>query len=456
MSIPKPPGYWSLKRIKESRDKFKTVRDWYENEPGAYAAASRLKILPELTKNLKKEIVANDYYDSEKIKYAIKDFKSFKQWLEEDKKTYAAAQRRGLLDDKNITGHLIKAEGKPISKWTKKAVLKDALLDDSRSAWKLRSPAAYRASRDRGYFEEAVSHMTLIGNKYKRCIYSIEIKGKNKIYIGLSQNFKTRMNTHLKSKRFKNYKKDQLIMTQLTEYIDREEAAQYEENLIIKKKEEGYELLNLDRGGGLGGMTLEWTKDKVLDSAKKEKHKVRWKENEPGAYAAAMNGGYLKEAVAHMEVLNPKGKWSNKKDVLADAKKFKYRHDWQDSSVGAYEAAKNNGWFEEAVAHMTRPDMTQKWTKGAVKKEAKKYKFKSDFNNNAVGAYEAAKNKGWFDEVTAHMGNKKAIPIKWNKKAVLDDAKKYKKKSQWKKNSPGAYGASHKGGFYKEATSHMK
>ena len=39
MNKPKPPGYWTIKRIKESRDKFKTVRDWYENEFGAYAAA---------------------------------------------------------------------------------------------------------------------------------------------------------------------------------------------------------------------------------------------------------------------------------------------------------------------------------------------------------------------------------------------------------------------------------
>ena len=32
MNKPKPPGYWTIKRIKESRDKFETVRDWYENE----------------------------------------------------------------------------------------------------------------------------------------------------------------------------------------------------------------------------------------------------------------------------------------------------------------------------------------------------------------------------------------------------------------------------------------
>ena len=43
-----------------------------------------------------------------------------------------------------------------------------------------------------------------------------------------------------------------------------------------------------------------------------------------------------------------------------------------------------------------------------------------------------------------------------DKKKVLANAQKYKKKSVWKKNSPGAHGAARKGGYYKEATSHMK
>ena len=346
-------------------------------------------------------------------------------------------------------------KNRPILKWTKAAVLKDALQYDSRSKWKFMSPAAYRASRERGYFNEAVKHMTLLGNKYKRCLYSLKIKGEKKIYIGLSQNFRTRINTHLKSKRFNNYKKSELIIEQLTEYIDREKAADLEIELIKKKKNEGFELLNRDKGGGLGGITLQWTKEKVLETAKKEKYKVRWKEKEPSAYSAARLGGYLQEAVVHMKILNLKGKWSKKKDVLLDAKKYKHRYLWQESSVGAYEAAKNNGWFDEATLHMTKPDMTHKWTKAAVKKEAKKHKYKIDFHKNSVGAYEAAKKNGWFDEVTSHMENKRTIPIKWNKKAVLADAKKYKKKSKWKKNSPGAYGASNKGGYYKKAVSHM-
>ena len=262
MSIPKPPGYWTAERIKAKVKKHKSLKDFFTKDFDAYSAASRLKILDEVTQHLSREQLPAGYWTKDKIKNANRNFKTFKQWYEKDIKSYAAAQRSNLLNDNDVVGHLTKIEGKPITKWTKDAVIQDALLDDTRSAWKSRSPAAYRSAREKGYFEEAVSHMTLAGNKYKRCIYSIEIKGKNKIYIGLSQNFKTRMNAHLKSKRFKNYKKEQLIMTQLTDYIDRDEAATTEENLIIKKKEEGYELLNLDRGGGLGGITLEWTKDK--------------------------------------------------------------------------------------------------------------------------------------------------------------------------------------------------
>lgn len=457
MGKPKPPGYWTIERITKKANKHKKLKDFFKKDFDAYSAASRLEILSEVTKNLSREQLPAGYWTKETIKNAIIGFETFKQWIEEDKKSYAAATRLKLLDDKDITGHLIKVEGRPITKWTKEAILEDALLYDSRSEWKKQSPAAYKASRERGYFDKAVAHMNLLGNKYKRCIYSIEIKGKKKIYIGLTQHFETRIKAHLKSKRFINYKEEELTIQQLTEYINRIKAADLEIELIQKRKNEGFELLNKDKGGGLGGAILEWTKDKTIKSAKKYKYKVRWSEAEPGAYAAALRDGYFDEATIHMEPLNPKGKWSEKEDVLSDAKQFLSRSAWQDASVGAYEAAKNNGWFEEAVAHMPKraPNKNIKWNKFSVIEDAKKYNFRIDWNKNSSGAYDAAKENGWFEEAVAHMGNKKAIPVKWTKEKVLKNAKKFKKKSKWKKNSPGAHGAARKGGYYKEATSHM-
>ena len=101
------------------------------------------------------------------------------------------------------------------------------------------------------------------------------------------------------------------------------------------------------------------------------------------------------------------------------------------------------------------PNKNIKWSKDAVLKDAKKFDFKKDWHNNSSGAYEAAKKNGWFEQAVAHMGNKKATPLKWTKSKVLKNARKFNKKSKWKKNSPGAYSAAIKGGYYKDAVAHM-
>ena len=44
-----------------------------------------------------------------------------------------------------------------------------------------------------------------------------------------------------------------------------------------------------------------------------------------GAYAAANKNGWYEEATKHMEVLNPKGKWSSKSAIIDDAKKVQFK-----------------------------------------------------------------------------------------------------------------------------------
>lgn len=452
---PLPPGYWTIDRIRKEKDKYKSVRDWRENNISSYAAASRLKLLPELTKDLYKEIKSYGYWDINQIKDRIQNFKTFKEWYQKDNKSYSAARRLGLLNHK-ITNHLLKIEGRPVQKWTKINVLNNAKMFNSKGLWKSSFPTAYRAARDRGYFNEAVKHMDLLGNKHFRCLYTIEVLNENKIYVGLTQNFKTRISSHLKSDRFKKYKKNQLKINKETDYLEVNKAAKLEQKLILMKKRKGYLILNRMVGGGIGGQTLIWNKENVLLSAKKYSHKVRWKEMEPGAYASALRNNFLEEATQHMTILNPKGKWSIKENVLANAKKYSSKSSWMKSSSGAYESAKRNEWFKEAVKHMSKPLIKSKWTKSSITKIAKKIKYKKDFHSSFPGAYEAAKKNGWFTEITSHMENKRLLPIKWDKKNVIKDAKIYVKKSEWKKMSPGAVAASKRGNYYDEATSHMQ
>lgn len=96
---------------------------------------------------------------------------------------------------------------------------------------------------------------------------------------------------------------------------------------------------------------------------------------------------------------------------MTSAKKYKSKSEWQLNEVGAYESAKNNGWFEEATNHMP-VRMTNKsklkWTRKTVINSAKKFSSKKEWHKKFSGAYESAKKNGWFEEATAHMKRPKA------------------------------------------------
>ena len=95
--------------------------------------------------------------DEKIIKSALK-FKSFSEWIEKDKKSYAAATRRKLLNDPRITNRLEKIMGK-VSKWSMVKAMKEAKKYKYRSVWKKNSPSSYRFAQRNGFFLNAVKHM---------------------------------------------------------------------------------------------------------------------------------------------------------------------------------------------------------------------------------------------------------------------------------------------------------
>ena len=52
------------------------------------------------------------------------------------------------------------------------------------------------------------------------------------------------------------------------------------------------------------------------------------------------------------------------------------------------------------------------WNFEAVKIEAKKYQYRSDFCLGSSGAYDSAKRNGWMDDVCSHMEKKKEMDKK--------------------------------------------
>ena len=135
--------------------------------------------------------------------------------------------------------------------------------------------------------------------------------------------------------------------------------------------------------------------------AKKYSSRSEWKNKSVSAYSACLRLKLLDKATGHMKILNPKGKWSKKISVIQDAKKYSTKLTWMKNSSGAYEAAKNNNWFDDATAHMKV--LRKRWTKEEIIIDAKKYTTKVQWRNASSGARMAARRLNCFEEATAHM-----------------------------------------------------
>lgn len=154
------------------------------------------------------------------------------------------------------------------------------------------------------------------------------------------------------------------------------------------------------------------------------------------------------------------GGWS-KERALADARKYSSRKAWDKASHG-YAYARLNGFLDEACAHMVRENAWTRsrkriWTKDVVLADAKNFRRKIEWRKNSPSAYVIAKRNGWLREATVHMvpSPKGQPPSKWTKTAVLSEAAKYKSKSDWDRGSPSSYRTSLSKGWHEEATAHM-
>jgi len=126
-----------------------------------------------------------------------------------------------------------------------------------------------------------------------------------------------------------------------------------------------------------------------------------------GAWAKAVRNGWIDEACAHMDfnddsIIKKQGYWT-KERVLESASKYKTQAEWRSSEPSALAIATKKKWLEEATKHMTSSRPTQReigyWTKERVFEDARKYKSKGEWMKNSRGAYSKAYRNGWLVEV---------------------------------------------------------
>jgi hypothetical protein len=132
---------------------------------------------------------------------------------------------------------------------------------------------------------------------------------------------------------------------------------------------------------------------------------------------------------------NKKPNYWNKENTATEAFKYTARKKFSNGSRGAYKAACKNGWMDEICSHMsTKVKPAGYWTKVKCIEEASKYKLRSEFHLKSSGAYSSCLSNGWLEEVCSHMKLGRMPNGYWNFEKCELEAINFKyKKYLWEK-----------------------
>lgn len=256
------------------------------------------------------------------------------------------------------------------------------------------------------WIDELCSHMIKLGNNYKRCIYCYEFTN-NYVYIGLTYNIDKRHEAHRLNKDssvYKFYTNNNIELPnikQLTDYIDKEIASEKETEIKDNYINNGWNIINKNKTGGLGGTMIIWTKEKCIEASKNCKTRKEFIVKYPGAYRSSKKNNWLNDIYNNFsQLVNEKGFWTKEK-CYNESLKFKTRKELKENCLACYSTIINNKWSKELFAHMEHYSglkLKGYWNKENCLEASKRYKTKTSFRENEAGAYKASKKNGWLEE----------------------------------------------------------
>jgi very-short-patch-repair endonuclease len=385
----------------------------------------------------------------------------------------------------------------PNKYWTKSLVFAEARKYQTRSEWKANSLASYKAALREKWLEEAASHMKVV--KINWTLDSLKANAAP---------YPTR--GKWKEAQPAAYK------TAMTKCLLDQVCA----HMALGKMPNRY-----------------WTKEKVLESARKFPSIAAWNAAEVTAYNKAKKNNWMKEATAHMHALAmPIGpsiihQFLMSHDIAYEAEqRFKdhpevankpfdfylpkfnliieyhgrqHKNGWRDDPNSKAEIQANDkikkDWAKNqkinfleirvwevkkadeigrliaqtlmSIAKKTKQSLElrqRELTKAELKKvqsglafdedtvleDAKKYKTRSDWMKGSSKTYRFALAHGLADIATRHM-TFVTEHGKWTKENIIQSAKQYARQAEWRANESSAYAIAHRKGWLAEATAHM-
>ena len=284
---------WTYELLKEEALKYNNKNEFLKGNVNAYMYSSKKGILDEICSYM----TGNIRWTCELLKEEALKYNNKNDFNKSNVNAYSIAYRRGILDE--ICSHMNYK-----IKWTYELLKEEALKYNTRSSFRKESYPAYSSSRRRGILDDICSHMDRLGNIYNRFIYTIEFEN-NSIYVGLTCDLDRRKSQHIKksSNKYVNdlinnnikyvFNSDNVLYTKY-------DAIKIECSLIEKYKNDGYIILNIRKGGGLGGGIIKWCEKSIKEESLKYNTRSSFR-SESSLYSVACKRGILDKICSHMK-----------------------------------------------------------------------------------------------------------------------------------------------------------
>lgn len=236
--------------------------------------------------------------------------------------------------------------------------------------------------------------------------------------------------------------------------------------------------------------------------AKNYIYRSEWKKKSRNIYQAAVRNKWLDKCCSHMKVIKKSNGYWNLIKCKKDALNYNSRLEWQHKSKAAYSRACKNKWLDECCNHMIKLGSRHKrliyafefpdksvyigltynlelrknnhllHTKKRIKSTVFQYIEKtglypkfielSDYLDRDIASIKEGeflkqyKQEDWNILNKTKTGGLGGGIRFWTKEKCIDNALKYKSKSEWYKKSAGAYDAALKNKWIDECSFHMK
>jgi predicted GIY-YIG superfamily endonuclease len=450
--VGEPKRHWTRERIQALVAQCVTYEEFGTKHPLARSAIQKNKWY-DLAEHLPRKHRPPGYWTIERVKKEAAKYDTRRAFIKGSRAAYAAAHKRGWLDQ--VCSHMEYLQ-RPAGYWTKERVAEEARKYSTRTEFMKAKGAGYTIAAKNGWLDEVCAHMEKKGSQYERAIYAFEFEDSS-VYVGLTFDYDVRLNEHRTQNKHigKKLKHVPAKYVRFDEWMPLDKAGLEEARIIESYRERGWKILNRMKAGGLGSRPKKWSYDEIEKLAAKFKTVKAFKDAYPSAYAVACKHGWWGEISQHLVRAVEHGKWTL--DALKEeAAKYSSRSEFEKKNGSAYHAARKKGWLNEVCGHMDcLVNPSGHWTKERVRDEALKYQSRVEFSKESQGAYQKASKNGWLDDVCGHMERLVKPVGYWDLERVKEEAKKYSTRGEFGKANPSAYQRARQKGWLDDVCGHM-